>query len=113
MKHDKSYLRRKFLLIRKKNYLKKKKLKFDLIFKLIRKHFSKKKIVIACYFPSNYEVDILEFIKKASEKSFKITLPVIESKNIIRFRLWKYAEPLNLNSFGILEPKKNNKGLYK
>ena len=45
MRYKKAYLRKKFILIRKKNYLKKKKFKFNLIFKLIRKHFLKKKIL--------------------------------------------------------------------
>ena len=106
MRYGKTYLRKKFILIRKKNYLKKKKIKFNLIFKLIRKHFLKKKVIIAGYYPSNYEVNILKFIEKALEKRFSVTLPVIESKNTITFRTWKYKEPLNINSFGIPEPKK-------
>ena len=44
---------------RRKNYSKAKKFNFNLIFKLIKKHFSKKKIIIAGYYPSNYEVNIL------------------------------------------------------
>ena len=111
MRYGKTYLRKKFILIRKKNYLKKKKFKFNLIFKLIRKHFLKKKIIIAGYYPSNYEVNILKFIEKALEKRFSVTLPVIESKNTITFRTWKYKEPLNINSFGIPEPKRTNKAM--
>ena len=63
MKHDKSYLRNKSLLKRKKKYLTRKKFNFNLIFKLIRKHFNKKKITIAGYYPSNYEVNILNFLE--------------------------------------------------
>ena len=77
MKYDKSYLRKKSILIRKKNYSKIKKFNFNLIFKLIKKHFSNKKINIACYYPSNYEVDTLGFIEKAVKRNFKISLPVI------------------------------------
>ena len=43
MKYDKPYLRNKSLLQRKKKYLTVKKFNFNLIFKLIRKHFHKKK----------------------------------------------------------------------
>ena len=43
MKYDKLYLRNKSLLQRKKKYLTVKKFNFNLIFKLIRKHFHKKK----------------------------------------------------------------------
>ena len=82
-----------------------------MIFKLIRKHFLKKKVIIAGYYPSNYEVNILKFIEKALEKRFSVTLPVIESKNTITFRTWKYKEPLNINSFGIPEPKRTNKAM--
>ena len=67
MRYGKTYLRKKFILIRKKNYLKKKKFKFNLIFKLIRKHFLKKKVIIAGYYPSNYEVNILKFIENLTK----------------------------------------------
>ena len=68
MKHDKSYLRKKFLIQRKKKYLKANKFNFNIIFRLIRKHFLKKKIIVAGYYPSYYEVDILNFLEKASKK---------------------------------------------
>ena len=72
MKHDKSYLRSKSLLQRKKKYLTANKFNFNLIFSLINKHFNRKKIIIAGYYPSNYEVDILNFLYKASKKNFRI-----------------------------------------
>jgi len=108
MKYDKPYLRNKSLLQRKKKYLTVKKFNFNLIFKLIRKHFHKKKIIIAGYYPSNYEVDILNFLEEASKKKFKIVLPVIKSSNKMSFKLWIFKEPLYVNKFGILEP--NNFG---
>ena len=108
MKYDKPYLRNKSLLQRKKKYLTVKKFNFDLIFKLIRKHFHKKKIIIAGYYPSNYEVDILNFLEEASKKKFKIVLPVIKSSNKMSFKSWIFKEPLYVNKFGILEP--NNLG---
>ena len=111
MKYDKSYLRKKSLIQRKKKHLTANKFNFNLIFKIIKKHFLKKKIIIAGYYPSNYEGDILNFLEKASEKKFLVTLPVIESKNTITFRTWKYKEPLNINSFGIPEPKRTNKAV--
>ena len=70
MKYDKSYLRNKFLFQRKKKYLSVKKFNFNLIFKLIKKHFFKKKIIIAGYYPSSYEVNILNFLEEASKKKF-------------------------------------------
>ena len=108
MKYDKPYLRNKSLLQRKKKYLTVKKFNFNLIFKLIRRHFHKKKIIIAGYYPSNYEVDILNFLEEASKKKFKIVLPVIKSSNKMSFKSWIFKEPLYVSKFGILEP--NNSG---
>ena len=72
MKYDKFYLRKRSLLKRKKKYLTVKNFNFNLIFNLISKHFNKKKIIIAGYYPSNYEVDILNFLEKASKKNLTL-----------------------------------------
>ena len=109
MKYDKSYLRRNSILQRKKRYLTVKKFNFDLIFKLITKHFHKKKITIAGYYPSNYEVNILKFLEKASQNKFKIALPVIRSSGRMSFRSWIFNEPLYVSAFGTLEPLSTNK----
>ena len=109
MKYDKSFLRNKSLLLRKKKYLTVKKFNYNLIFKLIKKHFHSKKITIGGYYPSNYEVNILKFIEEASKKKFKITLPVIKSSNKMSYKSWAFKEPLYVNQFGILEPKNSIK----
>ena len=109
MKYDKSYLRKKYLIQRKKKYLTANKFNFNLIFKLIREHFYKKKITIAGYYPSNYEVNILSFLKKVSKNKFKIALPVINASGGMSFRSWIFKEPLYVNKFGILEPKNSKK----
>jgi len=98
-------LRSKSLLKRKKKYSKTKKFNFNLIFSLIRKHFHKKKIIIAGYYPSNYEVNVLQFLEQASKKNFRITLPVIKPLNQMSFKLWAFEDPLYVNKFGMLEPK--------
>jgi len=102
-------LEENFFYLERPNIQKKKFFNFSLIFKLIRKHFSTRKIKIACYHPSNYEVNISNFTEKAMKKNFKIALPVIGTRNTMSFRSWKLNEPLNVNQFGILEPKKTNK----
>ena len=109
MKYDKFYLRKRSLLKRKKKYLTVKNFNFNLIFNLISKHFNKKKIIIAGYYPSNYEVDILNFLEKASKKKFRIVLPVIDSSKTMSFKSWVFKEPLYVNKFGILEPKDTKK----
>ena len=58
---------------------------------------------------TNVEVDILDFLQKASKKKFKIVLPVIKSKSKMSFKLWFSNEPLYVSKFGILEPHKSNK----
>jgi len=109
MKYDKSFLRNKSLLKRKKKYSKVKKFNFNLIFNLIKKKYGKKKITIAAYYPANYEVDILSFVEKASKKKFNIALPVIKSKGKMSFKLWTYKNPLYVNRMGILEPDNSTK----
>jgi 5-formyltetrahydrofolate cyclo-ligase len=109
MKYDKSYLRKSFLLQRRKKHSTVKKFNYDLIFRLIKKYFQSKKITIGGYYPSNYEVDILKFLEKASEKKFRISLPVIKFPNKMSFKSWIFKEPLYINKFGILEPKNSKK----
>ena len=109
MRYNKSFLRKRALLERKKKYLTSRKFNFNLIFELIRKHFHSKKITIGGYYPSNYEVNILKFLEEASKKRFRITLPVIKSSNKMSFKSWVFKDPLYVNQFGILEPKNSKR----
>ena len=109
MKHDKPYLRNRFLIERKKKYLNFKKFNFSLIFKLIKKHFKNKKIIIGGYYPSYYEVNILKFFQEALKKKFKIVLPVVKTSTSMSFKKWIPNDPLYVSKFGILEPKNTNK----
>ena len=111
MKYDKTYLRNISLLTRKRKYLHAKKFNFNLIFGLIRKHFKKSKIIIAGYYPSNYEVNILNFLQNANKKKFKIVLPVIRPPSKMSFKSWIFEEPLYVSKFGTLEPKSSNKDI--
>jgi len=109
MRRDKNYLRNIFLLKRRKKYLSSKKFNFSLIFKLIRKKFKNKKIIIGGYYPSSYEVNILNFLEEASKKKFKIALPVVQSSTVMRFRPWILRDPLYVSKLGILEPENSKK----
>ena len=106
MRIDKSILRSRFIKKRKKLYLKKTFFSFNKIFFLIKKNF-KKKPSIACYYPSNFEVNILDFLYEANKKKFKIGLPLIKKNYKMIFKYWSPQEPLFANKYGILEPKKN------
>ncbi len=109
MKSSKSLLRKSFLLKRKNEYFSEKKFNFNLVFNLIKKHFNKKKITIAGYYPTAFEVNILNFLENSLKRNFIVSLPFIKSSKSMCFKKWIYKEPLNVNKFGIPEPKKTNK----
>jgi len=109
MTFSKSAIRNKFLLKRKKNFKKMKFFSFEKIFFLIKKNFKKKKLFIGCYFPSNFEVNILNFILQSKRKNFQFGLPVISKGNKMNFKHWSEGESLYLNKFGIPEPNFKNK----
>ena len=108
MQVNKSLLRIKFIKKRKKLYSKKTLFSFNKIFFLIKKNFPKKKPSIAGYYPSNFEVNILDFLSQANKKNFKVGLPVIKKDYKIDFKYWIPNEPLYVNKYGILEPRKQN-----
>ena len=108
MQINKSLLRLKFIKKRKKLYSKNFLFSFDKIFFLIKKNFSTKKLSIAGYYPSDFEVNILDFLSQANRKNFKIALPVIKKNYKMVFKYWLPNEPLYVNNYGILEPKKQN-----
>jgi len=108
MQVNKSSLRLKFIKKRRKLYSTKIFFSFDKIFFLIKKNFSKKKPSIAGYYPSNFEVNILDLLSQVSKKNFKVGLPVIKKGYKIDFKHWIPSEPLYVNKYGILEPQKQN-----
>ena len=108
MQVDKLSLRLKFIKKRRKLHSIKNFFLFDKIFFLIEKNFLKKKPSIAGYYPSNFEVNILDFLSQANKKNFKVGLPVIKKDYKIDFKCWIPNEPLYVNRYGILEPKKQN-----
>ena len=54
-------------------------------------------------------MNILNFLRKASKNKFKIVLPVIDSSSRMNFKSWIFNDPLYVNKFGILEPKRSSK----
>ena len=112
MKYEKNYLRKVFLLRRKKKYQKKNKFNFNLLFKLIKRQFHNKKITIGGYYPSYYEADVTNFLKEAIKKKFKIALPVLQTSSLMCFRSWNTKEPLYINKFGMLEPENKKKEIF-
>ena len=108
MQVDKSLLRVRFINKRRKLYSKKIFFSFNKIFFLIKKNFPPQKPSIAGYFPTNFEVNVLDFLYQANKKNFKVGLPVIKKDYKMTFKYWVPNEPLYVNKYGILEPKKQN-----
>ena len=109
-KDTKKNLRKKYLKLRKKFFIK--KFNLDPLFKIIIKNFFNKKVIVAAYFPYNYEVDVTSFIQIAILKNYKIALPAIYTGNNMKFKIWNVNDPLIINRYGILEPSKSNKTVY-
>ena len=100
----KSDIRKKILRIRKtKNF---KKIKTQSILKVLKKKSISGKI-LGGYYPYNYELDIMEILKKFEKKKFKISLPKIKVNSQMNFFPWITKDPLVVNKYGIPEPTSN------
>ena len=109
----KNQLRKKFLSLRKKKYFEVSNKRFDRLANYIKKKIKKiKKPIIALYFPSNYELNILKIMENL--KKFKATflLPKIQNNNLLKFVEWKEKDVLLVNKYGIPEPLKVKKKIY-
>ena len=103
---QKSKLRKKYLKIRKENYFEIDKKFFFPLYKLIKKNIKKKSIIIALYYPSNFELNALKVLELKYFSDKKILLPVAEKNNLMNFYQWKKYDVLTVNKFGMLEPVK-------
>ena len=78
--HSKNRLRKKFVLIRKKNFFEINPNYFNPLIKLLKKKYNKKNINLANYYPSFYEVNSLKLLEIDFFKRFKMLFPVIKKK---------------------------------
>ena len=99
----KSEIRKKILKIRKANHSNKIKINFKSLFKIIKKEKIKGKI-IGGYYPYNYEIDLIDILKKFEKKNYTISLPKIRKNYQMNFLRWSTDDPLVINSLGIPEP---------
>lgn len=106
---DKDAIRKKFKSLRKKKYFAIKGRFFNPLIKLIKNKNKNRAIYMSLYYPSNHEVNTLKLFDSIFFKSIKTLLPVITSKNKIKFAEWKIMDPLKINKFGLLEPINCNK----
>jgi 5-formyltetrahydrofolate cyclo-ligase len=103
---NKSEIRKKILEIRKKNSSKNFVIKSKTIFQILEKKKIKGKI-IGGYYPYNYEVNVIEILKKFEKKGYLISLPKIKKKFQMNFYKWSEKDPLSVNNYGIPEPISN------
>ena len=104
---QKIQLRKKYFLLRKKKYFKIEKSFFLPLLKLINLRFKKRRFKIGLYYPSNFELNVLEIPKFDNILSQDTLLPVTDKKSFMNFFSWKKNDVLFVNKFGILEPAKD------
>ena len=103
---QKAKLRKKYLKIRQKKYYDINKKFFSPLLKLIGKKIKKKPIIIALYYPSNFELNVLKVLDLKYFSKQTILLPITERKTLMKFYPWKKNDVLTVNEFGMLEPIK-------
>ena len=107
--NQKRILRKKYYYLRKKNYYEIDQKFFFPLFRLIKSNLKKKKLRLALYYPSSFELNVLKFFKSDFIKNENILLPAIEKKNNMNFYSWEKNQALFINQFGMLEPDKTKK----
>ena len=101
----KDQLRKKFFDIRKKRYFNVAKDKFNNLVSYIKKKYkTKKKLFIALYYPSNYEINILSIFNNLNSLKTTLLLPKIIEGDLLKFVKWNQKDILIVNKFGIPEP---------
>ena len=101
--NQKSLIRKKFFLLRKRNYFQIDEKFFNPIISLIKKQ-KKKASNISLYYPCYYEVDVLKILNLGFFKKTNFLLPKIKKDNSLDFFKWKKNDTLYLSKFGIPEP---------
>ena len=108
---QKNLVRKKYYLSRKKKYYKINKFFFNPLLDLIKSKFRNKKIKLALYYPSSFEVNVLKLLEFNYISNQNLLLPVVKESNFMNFFRWKKNEVLQVNKFGILEPIKTKKNV--
>ena len=103
---QKAKLRKRYLKIRKKKYFDVNKKFFSPLLKLIGKKIKKKPLIIALYYPSNFELNVLKALEFKYFSDQTILLPVVEKNYLMKFYPWKKNDPLTVSELGMLEPIK-------
>ena len=105
---NKSSIRKRILVLRKRNTSKNLSISPIKILKFLKKKKLKSKI-IGAYYPFNYELNILNILKILEKKNYILSLPKVAQNNKMDFFQWSLKEPLKINKYGIPETISNKK----
>ena len=100
-------LRKKYYYLRKKKYFEINKDFFLPLIQLIKSNFKKKRLSLALYYPTNFELNVIKILENKFVLKHKTLLPIIEENSQMNFFSWKKNQLLFVNKFGILEPAKS------
>ena len=99
---NKSIIRKKKLILRKKNFSKFDNISPNKFFNFLKKKKIRSKS-IGGYYPYNYELNILNLLELSEKKNYTISLPKISKNNMMDFFQWSFKDPLKINKYGIPE----------
>ncbi len=100
---NKSEIRKEILKIRKINNFKNLKINFKSLLKILKKSKVAGR-VIGGYYPYNYEVNVIEILKRLERYNYQLSLPKIRKNSQMDFFQWSVKDPLEINEYGIPEP---------
>ena len=100
----KEIIRKNYCIKTKKKFFNTKKKFFNPLINLLKK---RNFYNIALYYPTSYELNILNILEVEFLKKTKFLLPIINDKYSMYFYEWKKKDVLNVNKYGILEPLKS------
>ncbi len=101
---SKEIIRKQYFAKRKKKYFEIKKNFFNPLISFFKKN---KFNNLALYYPSSYELNILNIFEVEFFKKKKFLLPIITDNFSMHFYEWKNKDVLKVNKYGILEPLKS------
>ena len=100
---NKSEIRKEILKIKKINNFKNLKINFKSLLKILKKSKVAGR-VIGGYYPYNYEVNVIEILKRLERYNYQLSLPKIRKNSQMDFFQWSVKDPLEINEYGIPEP---------
>jgi len=101
---EKIAIRKKALINRKQKYFEISQQFFYPLIKIFKKKQQYNSNILSLYYPSNYEVNVLNIFKVIKKINLKTTLPITKPNNQMKFVEWNYLDPLKVNKYGMLEP---------